>query len=116
MSRIKDRTPARVKPPRRAAAPAADAAPGWTFFSNHAHVLFCLAAEDGLALRDVAARVGITERAVQRIVAELERAGVLERVRDGRRNRYRIDRAVHLRHPVEAHRTVGELLALVHGA
>jgi DNA-binding transcriptional regulator PaaX len=59
--------------------------------------------------------VGITERAVQRIVAELEAAGVLVREREGRRNRYRVDRRARLRHPVEAHCTVGELLALVNG-
>ena len=85
----------------------------WTFFSNHAHVLFCLAREPDARLRDVAERVGITERAVQKIVAELEEAGVLTRRREGRRNRYAVEMDVPLRHAVEEHRTVGELLRLV---
>ncbi len=115
MSRIERRQ----SPPLRASAArtrgtAAEAVPAaWTFFSNHAHVLFCLAANPGMLLRDVAAQVGITERAVQRIVADLEAAGVLARVREGRRNRYKVDPRVSLRHPVEAHRNIGDLLALV---
>jgi DNA-binding transcriptional ArsR family regulator len=90
----------------------------WTFLSNHTHVLVCLAADGDLTVRDIAARVGITERAVLRIVAELEQAGVLTREREGRRNRYRIDLQARLRHPLEAHCRIGELLALVtaHGA
>ena len=86
---------------------------GWTFLTNHAHVLICLAREPELTLRAVALKVGITERAVQRIVAELEGAGVLHRTRDGRRNRYEIVLQVPLRHELEAHRTVGDLLSLV---
>jgi hypothetical protein len=88
-------------------------APSWTFLSNHTHVLVCLAADGDLTLREVAARVGVTERAVQRIVADLELAGVLERTREGRRNSYRIDVTVPLRHPLEAHCRVGDLLSLV---
>jgi hypothetical protein len=87
--------------------------PGWTFLSNHTHVLVCLAADGDLTLREVAARVGVTERAVQRIVADLELGGVLERKRDGRRNTYRIDPGVPLRHPLEAHCRIGDLLGLV---
>ncbi|MFZ5638770.1 MAG: winged helix-turn-helix domain-containing protein [Pseudomonadota bacterium] len=87
--------------------------PGWTFLSNHTHVLVCLAGEEDPTVRDIALRVGITERAVLRIVAELESAGVLTRERDGRRNRYRIDPDVRLRHPLEAHCRIGELLRLV---
>jgi len=86
---------------------------GWTFLSNHTHVLVCLASDAGQTLREVAGKVGITERAVQRIVAELEQAGVLEREREGRRNRYRIRTEVHLRHPLEAHCRIGSLLELV---
>lgn len=86
---------------------------GWTFLSNHTHVLVCLASDAGQTLREVAGKVGITERAVQRIVAELEQAGVLEREREGRRNRYRIRTEVPLRHPLEAHCTIGGLLELV---
>ena len=86
----------------------------WTFFSNPSHVLFCLAAEPQQTLREVAAKVGITERAVQRIVAELEAAGVLERHRDGgRQNTYRINRRVPLRHPLEAHCRIGDLIDVV---
>jgi len=66
-----------------------------------------------MRLRDVADRVGITERAVQRIVQDLEQAGVITRQREGRRNHYRINPDRHLRHPVESHRTVGDLLALI---
>jgi len=85
----------------------------WTFFTNHAHVLVCLAGDGEMRLRDVAAKVGITERAVQRIVSELEEGGVLMRERDGRRNRYTIEHNRPLRHDLEAHRTVGDLLDLV---
>jgi DNA-binding Lrp family transcriptional regulator len=66
-------------------------------------------------MRDVAVRVGITERAVQRIVAELEQGGYLTITREGRRNRYEVNPDLPLRHPVEAHRTVGQLIDLVLG-
>lgn len=85
----------------------------WTFLTNHSHVLVCLDRDPHVRLRDVADLVGITERAVQRIVMELETAGIIERQREGRRNVYRIDRGAQLRHPLEAHRTVGDLLDLV---
>jgi hypothetical protein len=87
--------------------------PGWTFLTNHGHVLLCLAAGPERRLRDVAARVGITERAVQRIVAELEAAQYLKRKRKGRRNRYELRPTLHLRHPIEGHRTIGELIDFV---
>lgn len=90
-----------------------DPTSGWTFLSNHTHVLVCLAADGDLTLREIAARVGVTERAVQRIVAELEEGGVLERRRDGRRNLYRIHTDAPLRHPLEAHCRIGELLAMI---
>ena len=86
---------------------------GWTFLSNHAHVLLLLAEDPELRLRDLADRVGITERAVQKIISELESAAVLTRTRDGRRNRYTIHADRPLRHPVEAHRTVGDLIRMV---
>ena len=85
----------------------------WTFLSNHAHVLLCLARDPSLRLRDVAAEVGITERAVQKIVADLAGGGVLTRQREGRRNRYEIHSGIALRHPIEAHCSVGDLLAMV---
>lgn len=86
---------------------------GWTFLTNHAHVLFCLAEDGEIRMRDLAARVGITERAVARILDELEEAGYVTRDRQGRRNRYVVHGHAHLRHPIEAHRTVDELVALV---
>lgn len=85
----------------------------WTFLTNHSHVLICLARDPLLRLRDVAVEVGITERAVQRIVADLEEAGIITRTRDGRRNHYEVHRSVPLRHPVEAGCTVRDLLAMV---
>lgn len=98
---------------KKAAAPVP--APAWTFLTNHAHVLLCLARDPEQRLREVALAVGITERAVQKIVAELEAGGVLVRRKAGRRNRYEIDPAVPLRHPVEAHRSAGDLIRLVLG-
>ncbi len=85
----------------------------WTFLSNHAHVLVCLALDPDARLRDVALSVGITERAVQKIVSDLEEAGVIVRERTGRRNSYRLDLDAPLRHALESHRTVGTLLSLV---
>lgn len=87
--------------------------PTWTFFSNHAHVLVTLAKDPSARLRDVADQVGITERAVQTIVAHLDEAGILSKERDGRRNHYTIDESVPLRHPLEAHKTVGSLVRMV---
>ncbi len=98
---------------RRGARPPSTPPAGWTFLSNHAHVLLCLTSEDAPRLRDVAARVGITERAVQKIVQDLEREGILTRRRDGRRNAYAFDLDRPLRHPIEAHRSVRALLQLV---
>lgn len=85
----------------------------WTFLSNHGHVLVCLALDPETRLRDVAASVGITERAVQKIVDDLEEAGIVTRERSGRRNRYRLNVNVPLRHPLESHRSVGALLGMV---
>ncbi len=87
----------------------------WTFLSNHAHVLVCLARDSGTRLRDVAEQVGITERAVHRIVSELEEAGVVHRTREGRRNRYQIELSARLRHPLESERTIGGLLEMLLG-
>jgi predicted transcriptional regulator len=86
---------------------------GWTFLTNHAHVLFCIAQDPEVRLRDVASRVGITERAVQRIVTDLEGAGYLTVTKEGRRNRYQVGYDLPLRHPIERHRTVKELIGLV---
>ena len=85
----------------------------WTFLSNHAHVLVCLARDPDTRLRDVAEQVGITERAVFKIVGELEESGVITRRREGRRNHYEIDGTAKLRHPLESDRRVGSLLQLL---
>jgi DNA-binding Lrp family transcriptional regulator len=87
--------------------------PAWTFLTNHAHVLLLIAEDPEIRLRELAEQIGITLRAVQRIVADLEASAYLQRRRFGRRNRYQIDLELPLRHPVEAHRTVGALLSLV---
>lgn len=91
----------------------ADSLHNWTFFSNYAHVLVCLADNPHARLRDVAEKVGITERTTSRLISELEEAGVVERVKEGRRNHYVINREAHLRHAIEGHCTVGELLETV---
>jgi DNA-binding transcriptional regulator PaaX len=91
----------------------ADSGQSWTYLTNHSHVLICLAEDPTTRLRDVAQRIGITERAVQMIVTDLENAGVLVRHREGRRNRYEILPDKPLRHPVEAHRSVRDLLNMV---
>ena len=88
----------------------------WTFLSNHTHVLVCLAGNEELTVRDIANEVGITERAVMRILSDLEAGGVLERERDGRRNRYFIDVKMPLQHALEQHCTIGDILALVNGS
>lgn len=88
---------------------------GWTFLSNHAHVLLCLASHPDLVLREVAVLVGITERAVQKIVADLEEAGALTRHREGRRNHYRINRRIRLRHSLEGHARIGDLIDAIAG-
>jgi predicted ArsR family transcriptional regulator len=75
----------------------ADKQPRWVFLTNHAHVLLCIARDPDSRTRDIAARVGITERAAQRIVAELIAGGYLTRTKIGRRNRYQINRDGHLR-------------------
>jgi len=85
----------------------------WTFLTNHGHVLICIASDPDLRLRDVAERVGITERAVQRIVTDLEEAGYIERVKEGRRNHYKIITSMPLRHPVEEHCRASDLIKMV---
>ena len=82
----------------------------WTFLTNHAHVLLCVSNDPGMRLRDIAGEVGITERAAQRIMAELVADGYLTRRRDGRRNRYQLYPELPLRHPLERHHQIGELL------
>lgn len=86
---------------------------GWTFLSNHFHVLILLAREPDLSLREVSLAVGITERSVQRIVSDLEHGGYLEKQRIGRSNHYRMVSGRGLRHPVEAHCSLDELLTMI---
>ena len=88
---------------------------GWTFLTNHAHVLAVLHDDPEKVLREVALAVGITERAVQRIIHDLEEGGFIQRERVGRQNHYRITKNQSLRHPIEAHRTIGDLLKLISG-
>jgi predicted transcriptional regulator of viral defense system len=87
--------------------------PRWTFFTNHFLVLACVAAGPDLRVRDVAAQVGITERATQAILSDLAHDGYLERIRIGRRNRYKVRRATRFRHPIVRTTTVGEVLDLL---
>ncbi len=86
----------------------------WTFLTNHAHVLFCIHENTNVRTRDIAAQVGITERATQRIVAELEEAGYLRHKKVGRRNHYELVDGVPLRHHLETHVMVEDLLDLLH--
>lgn len=74
----------------------------WTFLTNHARVLLVIARDPQARVRDIAAAIGITERAAQGIVTDLEDAGYLQRIRIGRRNNYSIDPRQHFRHPTEA--------------
>lgn len=82
----------------------------WTFLTNHAQVLLCLAESPDIRLRDVAERVGITERATQRILAELVEAGYVKSERVGRRNRYTVDRQHAMRHSAQFGYEIGALL------
>ena len=88
-------------------------ASAWSFISNHGHVLVCIGRNSNVRVRDIAQAVGITERAVLRILGELEEVGVIARIREGRRTRYEIDERLPLRHPIEAQHSVGELLQLL---
>jgi DNA-binding MarR family transcriptional regulator len=85
-------------------------AAGWDFLTNHAHVLTCVAHDPGIRLRDIAAAVGITERAAHKILSELVEEGYVLRERQGRRNRYEVVPQLPLRHPLVQEREVGDLL------
>ena len=87
----------------------------WSFLTNHARVLLCIAHDPGARLRDIAASLGITERSAHGIVTELAEAGYLIRQKDGRRNRYQIQAHLPLPEPTSRERTVGEVLALLAG-
>lgn len=83
----------------------------WTFLTNHAHVLLAIAATPDLRLKDIAERVDITERTASQIVADLESIGCVERRKEGRRNHYIIRSQMPLRHPLEEHHQVADLIA-----
>src|SRR5437660_12894466 len=86
----------------------------WRFLTNHGNVLLCIARDPDARARDIAERVGITERAAQRIVSDLIAEGYVERTKLGRRNRYQIDRHGHLRHPLFQEFELGPLLDILH--
>lgn len=85
----------------------------WTFLSNHTHVMLCLHRQADMRIRDIAAQVGITERAVQRILHELASEGYIQAERIGRCNTYRLDHSQKLRHPLEAECSIKDLLELL---
>ena len=88
-------------------------APGWTFVTNHTQVLLCIARDPDIRLRDIATRIGITERAAQRILADLVHAGYVDRQREGRRNRYTVNPDLRMRHPAQEGHDIGEMLDLL---
>lgn len=87
----------------------------WGFLTNHARVLLCIARDPGVRLRDIAARLGITERSAYGIVSDLTAAGYVLKEKDGRRNRYQIQVHLPLPDPTGRERTVGEILDLLAG-
>jgi DNA-binding Lrp family transcriptional regulator len=90
-----------------------DSTKRWHFLTSHSQVLLCLHRDKEVRLRDVAASVGITERAAQRIVADLVEGGYIRRERVGRRNRYQVNADIPMRHPAQDGHDIGELLALL---
>ncbi len=84
----------------------------WTFLTNHAQVLLCVARNERLTAKEIAAVVEITERAVQRLLDDLEEEGYISRFRDGRNNRYEIHRELPLRHPAQDGYAIRDLLEL----
>lgn len=100
----------RAPHPTQPAPPAAGGVKGWTFLTNHAHVLLCLAQGESLTARELGLRIGITERSVQAILADLIDDGYLKKSKVGRRNSYTVNPKGRLRHPLEAAHTVGELI------
>ena len=84
----------------------------WTFFTNHGHVLVFLARHPDARVRDIAGEIGITERATQAILSDLNHAGYVTATRVGRRNTYRVHPEQMFRHPIEADHAVGEMLKI----
>ena len=91
-------------------------APTWEFLTKHAQVLVCIAQDPGVRLREIGERVGMTERAAYRIVAQLSEAGYITRTREGRRNRYTIDAQLPIPDAVAHEQSIGELLKIVTAA
>lgn len=89
--------------------------PAWSFLTNHAQVLLCIAHDPAIRLREIGEAVGITERAAHRIVVELADAGYVSRVRNGRRNRYTIQSHLPLPDPLAREQKIGDLLAVLAG-
>lgn len=85
----------------------------WTFLTNHSHVLICLNRDKDTTLKEVAVKVGITERAVLSILKDLVDSGVVKKKKEGRQNHYEINMDKKLRHPVEWHKSIGDLLDLM---
>jgi predicted transcriptional regulator len=92
-----------------------DRSPSWSFLTNHAQVLLCIAHDPGVRLREIGQAVGITERAAHRIVVELAAAGYISRERNGRRNRYTIQSDLPLPDPLAREQKIGDLLAILAG-
>lgn len=88
----------------------------WTFLTNHAQVLLCIAQAERITAREIGERVGITERAVQRILQELEEAGYITRYREGRSNTYKIHPELPMRHPAQRGLAVKALLDTLTGS
>jgi MarR family len=87
----------------------------WSFLTNHARVLLCIAHDPGVRLRDIAASLGITERSAHGIVSELADAGYVVKEKDGRRNRYQIQTHLPLPEPGTQEIAIGKVLALLTG-
>jgi hypothetical protein len=87
----------------------------WSFLTNHAQVLICIAQDPGIRLREIGEAVEITERAAHRIVNELAAAGYISRTRNGRRNRYAIESHLPVPDPLAGHQRIGDLLAVLAG-
>jgi hypothetical protein len=88
----------------------------WSFLTNHARVLLCIAHDPGVRLRDIALRLDITERSAHGIITDLTKAGYVVKHRDGRRNRYQIEASLPLREPVSREPAIGEVLAVLLGS
>jgi predicted DNA-binding transcriptional regulator YafY len=84
--------------------------PSWFVLTNHGNVLLCVARDPTIRISEIATQVGIGERAAQRIVADLVDAGYLVRIKEGRRNRYEVDRHARFRHPMFSDLEIGPLL------